>query len=792
MSKACEASTTIVDRLFGWASYLAEAAMSSMKSSSADDAASDTDSEEGFPPEIEKNIPGECTFCRKILHIVEKEVSEVRGHVNLDIGPIDEMLSSECSRHKPLLDVFSEDLKLEEKKGFLSISRNYFSSSFHFSTRSEAAKYSDTIGYTTDLDLLEGSGLGIRLDSSWVDEKAASKWYEDCITSHGKKCSSPQYLQLLPAPTPGYFIDTSDNCLIPAPADAPYAALSYVWGQIRMTNTTNLNLFRLQQPGAFEDPEIQKYLPRTIRHAMYLTRKLQGLRYLWVDALCIVQDDEEMLNLHLPQMGSIYANASIVITSIDGTNADYGLHGMEDAPDSVPRQIKQSTIPFGDKYFVKRHKTGERRDGPNTANVYFDRGWTFQEHFFSRRSICFENDSIWFRCCTSTRYEDHRKSESLHGERDWILAVGYPSVTVFSRVIGDFNKRQLSFPQDCLLAFAGALPCYTKIFTGGFVCGLPEMFIDAMLLWQPDGNLVRRVPVHNANKPPEDSKNTILPSWSWVGWQGTLNFDGWYTANDFVAGCSGWIATSRCQTISTTTWYVCTSPHGTERRKINCLWTEWRQRYKDPDIKLPKGWTKRLKKVDEGFTCEDSPPAYGKYVYQFKKSENPTFWYPLPLSDPTGVPKTDASSAYLCGEVQTAHAYTFGDVSTVKYCRIGELEAEYAYISLSNADGKWIGMMRLHSADYFEKKGIDLGKGRFELQLIAISEGSVPNGLQWGYHYVDEYEMEERPREGSRYEFVNVLWVSYEGGVARREALGRVAKVYWEELGAKMLDVVLE
>jgi hypothetical protein len=100
-------------------------------------------------------------------------------------------------------------------------------------------------------------------------------------------------------------------------------------------------------------------------------------------------------------------------------------------------------------------------------------------------------------------------------------------------------------------------------------------------------------------------------------------------------------------------------------------------------------------------------------------------------------------------------------------------------------------MLRLHSADYFEKKRVDLVKESVKVQLIAISEGSVLNGLEWGYEYVDEYDMEERPSEGSRYEFVNVLWISWDGAVARREALGRVAKVYWERLGMKMLDVVL-
>jgi hypothetical protein len=63
--------------------------------------------------------------------------------------------------------------------------------------------------------------------------------------------------------------------------------------------------------------------------------------------------------------------------------------------------------------------------------------------------------------------------------------------------------------------------------------------------------------------------------------------------------------------------------------------------------------------------------------------------------------------------------------------------------------------------------------------------------LAEGHHYLDEYNMQERHSEGERYDFVNVLWISRCDNVARREALGRVAKVHWEKLGPKTIDVVL-
>jgi hypothetical protein len=49
----------------------------------------------------------------------------------------------------------------------------------------------------------------------------------------------------------------------------------------------------------------------------------------------------------------------------------------------------------------------------------------------------------------------------------------------------DYNMRQLTYPDDELAAFSGVLSTLSRTFTGGFVWGLPQMFFDVALLWQP-------------------------------------------------------------------------------------------------------------------------------------------------------------------------------------------------------------------------------------------------------------------------------------------------------------------
>ncbi|GJC87381.1 hypothetical protein ColLi_10219 [Colletotrichum liriopes] len=611
------------------------------------------------------------------------------------------------------------------------------------------------------------------------------------MSGHGERCGRPEYLEYLPKPGLRILIDAVDNCLVTAPDDPSYLALSYVWGQVDMFKTFTANLPQLRKSGALGGI----VLPRTIRHAMHLTTLL-GERYLWVDSLCIVQDDEEFLNGHLGRMASIFAHAQAVIIPIDGANAESGIGGLKGTPAGEARHLKQEQIPFGERSLLVRSSMGEHKRGVGrlAKAAYFDRGWTFQEYLFARRRICFENNSVWFQCCDSTMYEDHSHPDTPDHKRDFLLDAGYPSLTIYSRLMEDFNQRQLSYPQDCLSAMAGMLPCYTRVFKGGFLCGLPEMFLDAALLWQPAGDLVRREPVETSTNH-DGISNSHLPTWSWVGWQGQLDFAGWATGNDFVAACSGWIATSRQQTFPITTWYTSADSSGrTGKRQIDVEWAVWRDRYRGPGIPLPSGWTRKKRRKDETLTIETPPDGFGEYLYQHK-SCGARFWYPIPLSDPTYLYRQRSSSfseaAYLFGAVQVAHLSVSGAVWMHGISIVGSVDPQVAYVSLYTPRNDWAGVLRLHSRDYFAMRGLDPAKSPVKVQLVAISRGFIPNGLGYDVPDTAEYTREERPKHGERYEFYNVMWISWREGIAYREGLGRVHKDKWDSLQASTMDIVL-
>ena len=98
----------------------------------------------------------------------------------------------------------------------------------------------------------------------------------------------------------------------------PYVALSYVWGSKKNYTTNIFNIRIHQQQGSLE--KFLDEIPRVIRDAIDLVRRL-GLRYLWVDSLCIVQNSKRSWNLNSRVMNLIYGNAFLTIRAADGSDA---------------------------------------------------------------------------------------------------------------------------------------------------------------------------------------------------------------------------------------------------------------------------------------------------------------------------------------------------------------------------------------------------------------------------------------------------------------------------------------
>jgi hypothetical protein len=182
------------------------------------------------------------------------------------------------------------------------------------------------------------------LDPLWIDMSLITNWYLACKKSH-PDCRPLAHL----TDRPVWLIDVQEDCLVAAGSDAEYFALSYVWGGVPSLQTRQDNVNEHQVSGIFAKPQIRDQIPRTIRHAMALTAKLGG-NYLWVDQLCICQDDEGMKHSQINAMGSIYSNAALTIVAATGWDANHGLRGIHGITE--PRQLTGGNMTARDDYSV--------------------------------------------------------------------------------------------------------------------------------------------------------------------------------------------------------------------------------------------------------------------------------------------------------------------------------------------------------------------------------------------------------------------------------------------------------
>jgi hypothetical protein len=137
-----------------------------------------------------------------------------------------------------------------------------------------------------------------------------------CIENH-KPCPKPSD-SILPTRVIDVHPEVRDGfvCIrITKPEDrSRYLALSYRWGGEQEVTTTRATFLERQRGIPLDG------LPQTIRDAIHVTRDL-GFRYLWIDALCIVQDDSADKNLEISRMGLISKNANLTIAAANTTSA---------------------------------------------------------------------------------------------------------------------------------------------------------------------------------------------------------------------------------------------------------------------------------------------------------------------------------------------------------------------------------------------------------------------------------------------------------------------------------------
>ncbi|KAL6822220.1 phosphotransferase enzyme family domain-containing protein [Trichoderma camerunense] len=552
----------------------------------------------------------------------------------------------------------------------------------------------------------------------------------------------------------GEAVDTAQN--------PQYIALSYVWGGMEMLKTTSENLEKMLQPGALIDGQGTKgpKLAQTIVDAMDLARKL-GCPFFWTDCICIVQDDEEERTMFLNAMASVYANAYLTIVAAEGADGNYGIPGIGRC--SEPRDTLWSEMHF------PGHTLLLGRDCDATPTVYgkdkpwSTRGWTLQESYLSRRVLVFTS-IVSFHCQKHTSCEwDLAPHGMRRGFIDRISFVcnvpNWPYIGHYLDVVRDYSRKNLSFDDDTLHAFAGVTTVLKQSFHSGFHYGLPEVFFDASLLWEPDW----------LNPTPLQLRKTeklLLPSWSWVRTRGPIKTRIWrYFAEDFYKDTS---FRNIYELKPLVQWWK-TRPQGEAPKLIT-------YQHFSNHASMPPGWTFRGagRRSDAKYSHSSSPDT--KYPHPF----------PFPESAEAPLPDVEYGPLLRC----VAHRGWL--VKSDKFEKFDTVTMHGTF-NLCLSDGTWAGIL-------FDDR-LDQGfpqKSSEKCEVIAIAEGRVP-GMDDDYS-LPEYRVIQRAifpgeevsgRRAFCYEFYFILWIGWVDGIAYRRGIGRVLKGVWENMELEEIGVTL-
>ncbi len=161
---------------------------------------------------------------------------------------------------------------------------------------------------------------------SYVDLKLVQSWLDLCREHHQP---GSVFQQMLGGQSelelPARLYDTQDWCVVASDDTGPdmrYVTLSYVWGDANKYRLTRENKADFMTVGFFKS--IHDRLPSTIKDSMELVSRL-GMRYIWIDVLCIIQDDIEDKTREMYRMDSIYEGSAFTVVAAGGIDANAGL-----------------------------------------------------------------------------------------------------------------------------------------------------------------------------------------------------------------------------------------------------------------------------------------------------------------------------------------------------------------------------------------------------------------------------------------------------------------------------------
>ncbi|KAK0644461.1 heterokaryon incompatibility protein-domain-containing protein [Cercophora newfieldiana] len=357
------------------------------------------------------------------------------------------------------------------------------------------------------LTVYPGSEAGLQL---------ARDWLRECVDTH-HECHSAETSAL-----PARVVEILDGGGLrlhdESGTQAKYAILSYCWGGTQDFATTKATLEDRKKGFSISD------LPKTLQDAVTVVKEL-GLRYLWIDSICIIQDCEDDKNKELASMPSYYANAWITI-SAGGKKCTEGFLDTtgecEQHPGTgLPRDVLLMGIVCPDATVSKMGFT-QAREWKLSQEPISKRAWTFQERVLSTRVIHYGTRMLW-QCHSSVKSGGGMVDSSLDDstvDLDSLRRVLRGDETlrkvydIWYQVIREYTIRDASLDEDKLPAISALAQKFGEITHDEYLAGLWRGDILRGLLWST-------YPTLDLTNPTQ----WTAPSWSWASNKNVISYD---------------------------------------------------------------------------------------------------------------------------------------------------------------------------------------------------------------------------------------------------------------------------
>ncbi|KAH8749169.1 heterokaryon incompatibility protein-domain-containing protein, partial [Hyaloscypha finlandica] len=339
------------------------------------------------------------------------------------------------------------------------------------------------------------------------------QWLKTCSEEHEQCLISPE------SRLPRRVLEISNRrakLIVSNGKVAPYVSLSHCWGPKPIIKLLASNMKELQENIPWNK------LSKTFQDAITVAWKL-GFRYIWIDALCILQDSFEDWEYHASKLAQVFADSQLTISasrSADGSGGCFSSRAQEPwTLLSSGRQVSKLTL------WLPYTQEGRDREGCPKEPL-LKRAWVFQEQILSARNIHFASGELYFECKSFVACECSgwtARSLSHQWETRWrkshavLQGQHTAEFEAYRALIETYSCLEITNPHDRLPALSGITSGRKDI----YLAGLWKSILLESLHWYPLSRS-HSARGHVMAYRPDGYR---APTWSWASIESPIRFE---------------------------------------------------------------------------------------------------------------------------------------------------------------------------------------------------------------------------------------------------------------------------